>query len=45
MNNAGYDGVVLRGSVSEGFVEAPDVGADFAADVEGDAPQPEGCLF
>ncbi len=41
----GYNGQVMRGNVASGFDEAPDIGADFAADVEEAAPQPDGCSF
>nr|PZN27556.1 MAG: hypothetical protein DIU78_04785 [Pseudomonadota bacterium] len=45
MSNAGYNGVAMRGSVATGFVAAPDIGSDFAADVEDDPPQPGTCQF
>jgi hypothetical protein len=45
MNLAGYVGKAMRGSVAEGFTDAPDVGPEFARDVEDDDPQPGGCLF
>jgi hypothetical protein len=45
MNRAGYVGKAMRGSVAEGFADAPDVGPEFAADVEDDDPQPGSCLF
>jgi hypothetical protein len=45
MSTGGYDGVVMRGSVTGGFEQAPDIGADFASDVEEEAPQPTGCDF
>lgn len=45
MSNAGYEGMAMRGSVAAGFTAAPDIGSDFAADVEDDAPQPGACLF
>lgn len=44
-NSDVYNGAVMRGSVTTGFDEAPDLGADFAADVEDDPPQPESCSF
>ena len=44
-NSDVYIGMVMRGSVADGFSEAPELGADFAADVEDDPPQPESCLF
>jgi hypothetical protein len=45
MSVGGYDGMVMRGSVLEGFATAPDMDAEFAAGVENDEPQPAGCLF
>jgi hypothetical protein len=45
MSVGGYNGSVMRGSVTDGFVQAPDVGADFAAAVEREDPQPDGCEF
>lgn len=45
MSNAGYSGMAMRGSVAEGFKEAPDIGPDFAADVEDDDPQPTTCYL
>ena len=44
MNEGGYGGAVLRGTVSGGF-EAVELEADFAADVEAMPPLPEGCAF
>jgi hypothetical protein len=35
----------MRGSVEQGFADAPDVPAGVAADVEDDEPQPTGCDF
>jgi len=45
MSNAGYHGQVMRGSAEAGFVEATDIGSDFAPGVETEPPQPDGCLF
>jgi hypothetical protein len=45
LSTGGYNGQVMRGSAAAGFVQAPEIGADFAADVEDDAPQPTGCAF
>ncbi len=45
MSNGGYNGMALRGTTTDGFVEAPDIGADFAADVEDDEPLPVECQF
>jgi hypothetical protein len=45
MSRGGYEGVVMRGSASDGFANAPEIHADFAAGVEDDAPQPTGCAF
>jgi hypothetical protein len=44
-NSDVYNGMAMRGSVTSGFSEAPELGADFAADIEDDPPQPESCLF
>jgi hypothetical protein len=45
MSNGGYNGQVMRGSVAQGFAEAPDIDNTFATDVESEDPQPQGCLF
>jgi hypothetical protein len=45
MSAGGYNGAVMRGSAASGFMVAPEVGADFAAEVEQDDPQPDGCEF
>ena len=45
MSVGGYNGMALRGSVASGFVQAPDIGNDFAADVETAEPQPGICTF
>ena len=45
MSNEGYNGVVMQGSVDEGFVAAPGIGSDFATEVELEDPQPAGCDF
>jgi hypothetical protein len=45
MNNAGYNGRVLRGSASTGFAVAPDIGPDFATGVQALPPQPNPCQF
>jgi len=45
MNTGGYNGTVMKGSVTGGFSEWLDIGADFALDVEAEDPQPTGCLF
>ena len=45
MSVGGYNGAVMRGSVADGFVQATDLGADFASDVELVEPQPDGCEF
>lgn len=44
MNNGGYGGVALRGSVASGFVAAP-LDSEFAAEVAQEAPLPRGCDF
>jgi hypothetical protein len=41
----GYNGKVMSGSVSSGFFQAPDLGPDFAPQVETESPQPDGCSF
>jgi hypothetical protein len=43
MNTVGYQGLAMRGSVNTGFESAPDITANFAADVESLDPQPDGC--
>jgi hypothetical protein len=45
MSDGGYNGAVMRGSVAEGFTEAPDIRSDFATDLETEAPLPTGCEF
>jgi hypothetical protein len=45
VSTGGYNGSVMRGSVAQGFAEAPDIDGTFAAGVESEDPQPEGCLF
>ena len=45
MSVGGYNGAVMRGSVAAGFTEAPDIGSDFAIDVETEAPLPTDCEF
>jgi hypothetical protein len=44
MHPGGYGGVVMKGTVLDGF-EVVDLGADFAAQVESEPPQPTGCAF
>jgi len=44
MNNAGYGGKTYKGSVEMGFRET-EMGNGFAADLEKQLPQPEGCSF
>jgi hypothetical protein len=44
MHPGGYSGVVMKGTVQAGF-EVVDLGADFAAQVESEPPQPTGCAF
>ncbi|MBN2530932.1 MAG: hypothetical protein JXR76_31385 [Deltaproteobacteria bacterium] len=43
INTVGYKGMAMRGSVNNGFEPAPDITPDFAADVESQDPQPDGC--
>jgi uncharacterized protein (TIGR01244 family) len=45
MNPAGYGGKAMRGSSADGFAEAPEVDANFAAALASEAPLPEGCAF
>ena len=45
MSTGGYNGTVMRGSATEGFVQAPDIGVDFAAAVEALEPQSTSCAF
>ena len=45
MNELGYGGAAMHGNASDGFEPAPDVGADFAPDVETLEPLPEECLW
>ena len=45
MSNGGYNGMVMRGSVADGFVQAPEIGSDFFVELENEDPQPEDCLF
>lgn len=44
LNDVGYRGKAMRGSVSAGFREATDIAGDFAAAVAAEAPQPEACV-
>ncbi len=44
ISTAGYGGKAFKGTVKDGFQEA-EYEADFAADVEKEAPQPDGCAF
>jgi len=45
MNNLGYGGAAMRGSVASGFEPAPDITAEFAPEVETLDPQPPLCPF
>jgi hypothetical protein len=45
LSTGGYNGSVMRGNALEGFRQAPEIGADFATDVEDDPPQSTGCAF
>jgi hypothetical protein len=45
MNTVGYVGMAMRGTVVSGFAQAPDIGPDFAAQLESADPQPTGCAF
>ena len=45
MNNVGYGGAAMRGSVESGFELAPDITEDFAPEVETQDPLPKFCFF
>ncbi len=45
MSVGGYNGAVMRGSVADGFAQVPELDVDFAAGVEAEEPQPDGCEF
>ncbi len=45
MNELGYGGAAMRGSVAAGFEPASDIGADFAPELESQEPLPEECLW
>jgi hypothetical protein len=45
MSVGGYNGLVLRGTATEGFYEATDIDSSFASGVEDEPPLPAGCLF
>ncbi|MFK8002097.1 MAG: hypothetical protein AB8H86_21060 [Polyangiales bacterium] len=45
MAPGGYGGSAFRGTLSEGFEAAPDIGADFAPGLEEEAPLPSSCAF
>jgi len=45
LSNGGYHGRVMRGSALAGFLPAPDVGDDFAPELQTADPQPAECLF
>ncbi len=44
MNDAGYVGKVMRGTVDGGFVEAPDIGTDFYPGLASRGEQPDECI-
>lgn len=44
MNGAGYGGVVLSGSVAEGFAPV-DLPGDFGSDLAWQSPLPSSCVF
>jgi hypothetical protein len=44
MNNSGYGGAVYKGSIDDGF-EAAESDSSFAALLEQEPPQPDGCAF
>jgi hypothetical protein len=45
MNNLGYGGAAMRGTVASGFEPAPDITETFAPEVEALDPQPPWCPF
>ncbi len=45
MNEQGYGGQAMRGSVRDGFVVDPSITATFAAELESADPQPEDCWW
>jgi len=44
LNDMGYVGIAMRGTVDSGFENAPDITAAFAPDVASELPQPEECI-
>ena len=44
MNNTGYSGNAMKGSVTNGF-KPVEIDRDFALDLENSEPQPSGCAF
>jgi hypothetical protein len=44
LNDLGYVGMAMRGTVDSGFENAPDITAAFAPDVASELPQPEECI-
>ena len=44
LNDLGYVGMAMRGTVDSGFEKAPDITAAFAPDVASELPQPEECI-
>ena len=44
LNDAGYAGMAMRGTVDSGFEDAPDITAVFAPGVASEPPQPEECI-
>jgi hypothetical protein len=44
LNDLGYVGMAMRGTVDSGFENAPDITAAFAPDVASESPQPEECI-
>lgn len=45
LSTGGYNGMVMRGTAAGEFVQAPDIGGDFAPGVERLEPQPTSCAF
>ena len=44
MNQAGFGGIIMRGSVKSGFI-VPETHPDFSPDLENEPPLPTGCNF
>lgn len=44
LNDLGYIGMAMQGTIASGFKNAPDVTGDFAIDVATQPPQPDECI-